>query len=359
MTKEPKNPSNLPAPPDAEFLLYTTEDGQIRIECRFSDETIWLSQRLMAELLDKDVRTINEHLQNLYEEGEIAPEATIRKFRIVRTEGERDVTRIIEHYNLQAILAVGFRVRSRRGVQFRQWANVRLQEYLVKGFVMDDQRLKNPPVDGQGIPDYFDELLERIRDIRASEKRVYLRVRELFALAADYKPISSETRKFFKIIQNKLHFAATGKTAAELIASRARGSKKNMGLTSWKNSPGGQILKSDIGTAKNYLTKKEIQELNRIVVMWLDFAEDQALRRQQFFLTNWEEKLDAFLQFNEREILSNAGQVSQKQARALAEKEYVKFAKKRKKLLEAEGERANIKALTEQEKKLTSDKDKS
>jgi hypothetical protein len=210
-----------PTPPIGEILLYQTDDGRTRIECRFQNETLWLSQALIAELFQVTVPTVNEHLRNLFEERELDPVATIRNFRIVRLEGKREVAREIEHYNFDAILAVGYRVRSARGTQFRRWATERLREYLVKGFTMDDERLKNPPVEGSGVPDYFDELLERIRDIRASERRMYLRVKEIFALAADYDPAHTSTVAFFKIIQNKLHFAATGQTAAELIARRA------------------------------------------------------------------------------------------------------------------------------------------
>jgi hypothetical protein len=252
------------------------------------------------------------------------------------------VARIIEHYNLDAILAVGFRVRSRRGTQFRRWATERLREYLVKGFTMDDARLKNPPVDGRGVPDYFDELLERIREIRTSERRVYLRAREIFALAADYKASAQETTAFFKAIQNKLHFAATGKTAAELIRERADASLPNMGLTTWK---GEIVLKTDVATAKNFLSKEEVEELNRIVVMWLDFAEDQARRRQQVFLRNWQTKLDEFLRFNERGILKGAGTISKKEAEEHAREQYEVFAGRRREFLEAEGARAEIRAL--------------
>ena len=280
-----------PLPPTGELILYATEDGRARVECRFAGETVWLSQALIAELYQKDVRTINEHLQNLFEDGELDPEATIRKFRIVRREGTREVARLIDHYNLEAILAVGYRVRSPRGVQFRRWATARLSEYLVKGFTMDDERLKNPPVEGSGVPDYFDELLERIRDIRASERRMYLRVKEIFALAADYQPSAPDCVKFFQIMQNKLHFAAAGQTAAELIAARADHTKPNMGLTTWK---GAAVRKADVTVAKNYLSEEEISELNRIVVMWLDYAEDQAKRRKQVFLRDWETRLNAF-----------------------------------------------------------------
>nr|WP_304956672.1 virulence RhuM family protein [endosymbiont of Lamellibrachia barhami] len=273
----------------------------------------------------------------------MAPEATIRKFRIVRQEGVRSVTRAIEHYSLEAILAVGFRVKSLRGTQFRRWANTRLQEYLVKGFVMDDERLKNPPVAGtSAVPDYFDELLERIRDIRTSERRMYLRVKEIFTLSADYEPSQRETAQFFRIIQNKLHFAATGQTAAELIASRADASLPNMGLTVWK---GAIVRKSDVTIAKNYLSETEIDELNRIVVMWLDFAEDQARRRKQVFLKDWQEKLDQFLQFNERDVLAHAGAVSKKDADSKASREYEAFAERRRTALEQDGASETIKVL--------------
>lgn len=332
---------DLPAP-QGEFLLYTTEDGRTRVECRFEDETIWLSQKLMSELFEVEVPTINEHLKTLCESGEIDPNPTIRKFRIVRQEGQRQVARIIEHYNLEAILAVGFRVRSQRGAQFRRWATDRLSEYLVKGFTMDDERLKNPPVDGKGIPDYFDELLERIRDIRTSERRVYLRVREIFALAADYQASEKETITFFKAIQNKLHFAATGKTAAELINERADASQPNMGLTTWR---GEIVRKGDVTIAKNFLSRDEIDELNRIVVMWLDFAEDQTRRRQQVFLKDWQTKLDDFLRFNDRSVLENAGTVAKKDADEYAREQYEAFAERRRALLEAEGARDHIQAL--------------
>lgn len=331
---EPARPS--PAP-DSGMVLYQTEDGRARIQCRFEDETIWLTQRLIAELFQKDVRTINEHLVNIYDERELERAATIRKFRIVQTEGARQVAREVEHYALPAILAVGYRVRSPRGTQFRQWATARLEEYLVKGFVLDDERLKNPP--GPGVPDYFDELLERIRDIRASERRVYLRVREILALASDYIPSEPETQRFFQTVQNKLHFAATGRTAPEIIAERADASKPNMGLTAWK---GGRVHKADVTIAKNYLNEREIDDLNRIVVMFLDYAEDQARRRKQIFLADWKTKLDEFLRFNERAVLPDAGSVSREQADAKAEAEYEAFAARRRAAIEAEGERDTL-----------------
>jgi hypothetical protein len=324
------------AAPVGEIILYQTEDGRTRVECRFADETLWLSQALIAELFQVSVPTVNEHLKNVFLEAELTAERTVRKFRIVRREGPRDVAREIEHYSLDAILAVGYRVRSERGTQFRRWATERLSEYLVKGFTMDDQRLKSPPVDGSGVPDYFDELLERIRDIRASEKRMYLRVREIFALAGDYDPARKESISFFQTIQNKLHFAATGKTAPQLIAERADHNRPNMGLTTWK---GGVVTKADATVAKNYLDQSEIAELNRIVTMWLDFAEDQARRRKQVFLKDWAAKLDDFLRFNDRAVLVDKGTVSRADAQAHAEAEYEEFAARRRALLEAEGER--------------------
>jgi hypothetical protein len=333
--------------PNSEFILYQTEDGRTRIQCRFENETIWLTQALIAELFQKDVRTVNEHLVNIYDERELVRESTIRKFRIVRREGSRDVAREIEHYNLPAILAVGYRVRSARGTQFRQWATARLNEYLVKGFTMDDERLKNPP--GPGVPDYFHELLERIRDIRASERRMYLRVKEVFALAADYQPTEADSQKFFQIIQNKLHFAATGKTAPELIAQRADAAVPNMGLTSWKS---GVVRKGDVTVAKNYLREDEISELNRIVVMFLDFAEDQAKRRKQVFLSDWQTKLDEFLKFNERPILPNAGSISREAADEKAEREYERFNERRRLEKESQAERDAIAELEDRVRKL-------
>ncbi|MEI7636430.1 MAG: virulence RhuM family protein [Syntrophus sp. (in: bacteria)] len=325
-----------------EILFFQAQDGKTRVECRFAGETIWLSQGLMAELYQKDVRTINEHLKNIYTEGELSPQATIRNFRIVRMEGEREVNREIDHYNLEAILAVGYRVRSQRGVQFRRWATERLNEYLLKGFVMDDERLKNPPLAGSGVPDYFDEMLERIRDIRASERRMYLRVKEIFVMAADYEVSLPETAQFFSIIQNKLHYAATGMTAAELIQSRADHDRPNMGLTAWK---GDEVRKSDVVVAKNYLNETEIDELNRIVVMWLEYAEDQARRRKQVFMKDWEQKLDDFLRFNDRKVLSGKGNVSKQCADETATQEYDRFAVRRRQYKEATGQEENSKAL--------------
>lgn len=307
--------------PAGEILLYQTEDGRTRIECRFANESLWLSQAGMAELFQTSKQNIAKHLKAIFSEGELVEDAVVNLWLTTAADGKRYR---VAHYNLSAILAAGFRVRSARGTQFRQWAAARLQEYLLKGFVMDDERLKNPP--GPGVPDYFDELLERIRDIRSSEKRMYLQIRDIFALAADYQPDAAETQQFFQIIQNKLHWAATGKTAAELITERADHTQANMGLTSWK---GAKVRKTDVAVAKNYLRENEIAELNRIVTMYLDYAEDQARRRQMLYMRDWREKLDAFLQFNERDILTNAGKVAKEVADRLALEQYEQFQARR------------------------------
>ena len=330
--------------PQSELILYQTADGRTRIQCRFENESIWLTQKLLADLFQKDVRTINEHIQNVLAEAELSPDSVIRKFRITAADGKIYDT---QHYSLEMILAVGYRVKSPRGTQFRQWATARLSEYLVKGFVMDDERLKNPP--GPGVPDYFDELLERIRDIRASERRMYLRVREILALAADYSPTEPETQLVFKVIQNKLHFATTGKTAPELIAERANSTEPNMGLTSWK---GAVVRKGDVTVAKNYLREDEIEELNRIVVMFLDFAEDQAKRRKEIFLNDWQTKLDEFLRFNERRVFPDAGSVSRETADEKAQREFDHFSERRRVAIEAQAEQDVIRELEDTAKRL-------
>ncbi len=328
-------------------LLYQTEDGQTRVQCRFEGETLWLTQAQLAELFQITVATVNEHLKALVAEGEVDPGATTRKLRIVRTEGSRQVARDIEYYSLPAILAVGYRVRSARGTQFRQWATARLTELLVKGFVMDDERLKNPP--GPGVPDYFDELLERIRDIRASERRMYTRVREIFALAVDYRANETETQRLFQIIQNKLHHAVTGKTAPELIAERADAAKPHMGLTTWK---GADVRRGDVTIAKNYLREDEITELNRVVVMFLDYAEDQSRRKQTISLQDWQTKLDEFLRFNERAVLADAGRVTREAADERAHAEFERFAAQRRESAEEQGASDNLKALEDLAKAL-------
>jgi len=317
----------------SEIVLYQTADGRTRVECRFEEENVWLTQALMAELFQTTVPNINLHIRNILAESELTEAATIKDYLIVRSEGDRQVQRPVKHYRLEMILAVGYRVRSPRGTQFRQWATARLKEYLLKGFVLDDERLKNPP--GPGVPDYFDELLERIRDIRASERRMYLRVREILALAADYRAGDAETRVFFQMVQNKLHFAVTARTAPELIAERADAMKPNMGLTAWQ---GAVVRRGDVTTAKNYLREQEITELNRVVTMFLDFAEDQARRRKQIFLRDWRERLDDFLKFNERNVLPDAGRVTREAADRKAQAEYTAFEQRRRAELEAQGE---------------------
>ncbi len=324
------------------IAIYAIQEGKSKLEVLLEEETIWLSQKQIAELYGKSKSTISEHISNIFDEEELNPEATVRKFRTVQKEGEREVEREVEYYNLDMIIAIGFRVRSKAGTQFRRWANDTLREYLVKGFVMDDERLKNPPVGENRTADYFDEMLERIRDIRASERRMYLRVREIFAMAADYNPTWKETTRFSQKIQNKLHYAVTHLTAAEIIAQRADHTQPNMGLTSWSRE---EIRSSDVTVAKNYLKEEEIDELNRIVTMWLDYAEDQAKRRKQIFLEDWEKKLDEFLAFNERDLLPDAGKISKQSADARAKEEYAKFADTRRKLKEEAGQIENIGAL--------------
>lgn len=315
--------------PGGDFLLYASDDGRVRLSVRVQDGTVWLPQRLIAELFQVSVKTANEHLGNIYDEGELAPEATIRKFRIVQTEGDREVSRLVDHYNLDAILAVGYRVRSLRGTQFRQWATAQLRELLVKGFVLDDERLKAG--DSQ-IGEYFDELLARIRDIRASERRFYQKITDIYATSIDYDKDAPITKDFFAVVQNKLHWAIHGHTAAEVVKQRADALRPNMGLTTWKNAPAGKVRKTDVGIAKNYLTEEEISDLNRIVTMYLDYAEDQARRRQTMHMADWIKKLDGFLQFNERNILSHLGKVSQKLAEEHAHREFDKFEAERRRI---------------------------
>lgn len=306
----------------SEIMIYQSDNGEIRLETRLENETLWMTQNQMAELFGCTADNISLHLKNIFEESELVESSTTEDFSVVRLEGGRQVSRNIKHYNLDAIISVGYRVKSVIATRFRIWATQQLKEYIIKGFVMDDERLKNPPVAGSAVPDYFDEMLERVRSIRASERRMYLRVREIFTLAADYVPSLPETTQFFKVIQNKLHFAATGMTAAELIASRADHAKPNMGLSTWQKD---EVRKTDVVIAKNYLAENEVTALNRIVTMWLDYAEDQAKRRKQVFMQDWTEKLDEFLRFNERAVLTGAGGISKKQADAKAGVEFEKF----------------------------------
>jgi len=301
------------------FLIYQPEDGKTRISVRLEGETVWLTQASMAELFQTTKQNISFHINNIFQERELDRKSTVKKYLTVQQEGNREVRRELDYYNLEAIISVGYRVHSHRGTQFRRWATERLREYLVKGFVMDDERLK----EGRGLgADYFEELLERIRDIRTSEKRFYRKITDIYSLSVDYDPNAEITQAFFATVQNKLHWAIHGHTAAELISERADADKPHMGLTSWK---GGKVRKGDVGVAKNYLTEDEIRGLNRIVTMYLDYAEDQAENRHPMTMEEWREKLDSFLQFNQREVLQDAGTVSAEVAKALAETEYEKY----------------------------------
>lgn len=307
----------------SDILIYQAEDGKTRINVRLDGDTVWLTQNGLTELYQTTKQNISLHLQNIYEDSELDRVSTVKKYLTVQQEGNRQVKRDLEYYNLDVIIAIGYRVHSHRGIQFRRWATDRLREYLVKGFTMDDERLKGRR--GLGA-DYFDELLERIRDIRASEKQFYRKITEIYGLSIDYDPNAEITHEFFATVQNKLHWAITGHTAAELIAERASASRPNMGLTSWR---GMKVRQADVTVAKNYLAEDELHSLNRIVSMYLDYAEDQAERHKPMYMRGWIEKLDAFLQFNGREVLQNAGKVSAEIAKSLALSEYEKFNNER------------------------------
>lgn len=311
MDKKEQNSSGL--------ILYQTEDGKTRVEVRLQNETVWLTQAGISELYQTTPQNVTLHLRAIYAEGELDEQTTCKEYLQVQKEGSRDISRLRKFYSLHAILAVGYRVRSHRGTQFRRWATEHLNEYLVKGFTMDDERLKAGVNIGS---DYFDDMLERIKDIRSSEKRFYQKIRDIYKLAVDYDPKAEETLEFFSIVQNKLHFAISGKTAAELISERADARKSNMGLTSWKEV---RVRRGDVTIAKNYLNAEEMEGLNRIVTMYLDYAEDQAKRHRQIFMRDWRKKLDAFLKFNEREILDNPGRVSKEIADKLALEQYEIF----------------------------------
>lgn len=304
---------------ETSILIYQTEEGNTKIDVRLENETVWMTQKAIAELYQTSPQNITLHVKNIYEEGELEEEATCKYYLQVQNEGSRKVKRKAKHYNLKMIVAIGYRVRSHRGTQFRQWATERLNEYLVKGFTMDDDRLKEMRNFGQ---DYFDELLERIRDIRASEKRFYQKITDIYATSVDYDPKAEVTQEFFATVQNKLHFAIHGKTAAELISDRADAEKENMGLTSWK---GDKVRKRDVTIAKNYLSEKELKSLNRIVTMYLDYAEDQAERQRPMYMKDWIDRLNAFLKFNDRDILENAGKVSKAVADEIAIQEYERY----------------------------------
>ncbi len=314
---------NLPSsgePDKSEIIFYSTPNGAIHVEVFYQDETFWLSQKRMGELFSVETQTINYHLKEIFKSDELQEDSVIRKIRTTAGDGKSYLTGF---YNLDAIIAVGYRVNSHEATQFRIWATQTLREYIIKGFVMDDERLKNGQRFGK---DYFDELLERIREIRASERRFYLKITDIYEQCSiDYRKDAEITQLFFKTIQNKLHWAVTGKTAAEIISERANADEPNMGLKTWKNSPSGKILKKDVSVAKNYLIENEIKQLERIVSMYLDYAEDQAARQRPMKMSDWVEKLDAFLKFNEYEVLSDAGKVSHEVAAKLAEEQFDKF----------------------------------
>lgn len=302
-----------------EIILFQTEDGQTRIDVRLVNETVWLSAGQIADLFQRDKSTISRHIQNVFDEGELKPEATVAFFATVQTEGGREVVRDIEHYSLDVIISVGYRVKSHRGVQFRVWATQQLRDYLVKGFVLNDEKFKQ----GQAS-NYFEQLLARIRDIRSSEKEFWRKVLEIYATSIDYDPQIEASKKFFATIQNKMHWAAHGHTAAEVIRDRASSAQPHMGLTNW---PKGQAhpRKADVATAKNYLAPAEIEQLNLIVSLYLDFATLQATNRKPMYMRDWITKLDQFLQLSEREILTHAGTITAEAARLQAEQEYDKY----------------------------------
>ena len=308
----------------AEYLTYVASvgDQQDSIEMRYEDENIWLTQKMMATLYDVDVRTINEHIKKIYSDSELEEDSTIRNFRIVQTEGSRQVTRDTKHYSLQMIIAVGFKVNSERAVQFRKWVNQIAKDYTIKGWVMDDERLKR----GTYLTEkYFDEQLERIREIRASERKFYQKITDLYATAIDYDKNSATTRRFYATVQNKMHYAVHGHTAAELIVERADHTKEHMGLTTWADAPEGKIKKSDVTVAKNYLSQDEMKQLNRMVTAYLDFAENMTLRHIPLTMQDWEKRLNSFIEMFDYGILQDAGKVSAEIAKLHAETEFEKY----------------------------------
>ncbi len=333
-----------------DIIFYTTPQGNVKIQVMCNDDTFWLTQKAMSELFGVKVPAISKHLTNIYKEGELSESTTISKMETVVSRGFRgDVVEKLDFYNLDAIIAVGYRVNSMQATQFRIWATKTLKEFIIKGFVMDDERLKQGSRFGK---DYFDELLERIREIRASERRFYLKITDIYEQCSiDYKKDAEITQTFFKTVQNKLHWAITKNTAAQLIAERADANKPNMGLQTWKNAPIGKILKSDIGVAKNYLIEKEIKDLERIVSMYLDYAENQAARQIPMKMADWIQKLDAFLQFNEYELLKDAGKVSHEVAMKLADTEYQKFRVIQDHNFESDFEKESKRIITNKNKK--------
>lgn len=309
----------------SQFIIYQSEDGKTRLDVRFVDETVWLTQALMADLFSTTPENVLMHLKNIFSEGELDQNATTKDFLVVRQEGTRQVKRSLKHYNLDAIISVGYRVQSHTATRFRQWATRQLREYIVKGFVLDDERLKNPD---QPF-DYFEELTRRIQDIRTSEKRFYQKITDIYATSVDYDPTQDASISFFKTVQNKVHWAITGQTAAELIHHRADSSKPHMGLTNWR---GAKVRKQDIANAKNYLTTDELSALNNLVEQYLVFAEGQAMRRIPMSMADWVKKLDGFLTLNDRDILDNAGKISHDMAKQHAEMQYELFHQQRQQL---------------------------
>jgi len=324
-----------------EFLIFTSQTGDQSIEARYEDDSIWLSQKRMAALFGVDVRTVNEHLKNIFDSEELTPAATLRKFRIVQQEGSRTVSRGVDHYNLDAIISVGYRINSMRATQFRQWATAVLREFAVKGYVLDRQRMENGSYLGE---DYFERLLAEIREIRLSERRFYQKITDIYATSVDYNRDAPTTQSFFAKVQNKLHFAIHGHTAAELVRGRADATRPNMGLTTWAAAPEGRILKTDVVVAKNYLDKEELDSLGRIVSAYLELAEDRARRRIPMSMEDWAKRLDAFLVFDEREVLQNAGTVSAKDAQLHAESEFEMYRNVQERLFESDFDKV-IKAV--------------
>ena len=331
----------------AEFLIFTSQAGEDGIEVRVEDENIWLTQKLIAKLFGVEINTINYHLKDIFQSKELNQKATIRKFRIVQNEGGRAVAREIEHYNLDGIIAIGFRVNSEKATNFRRWANQVLKDFAIRGYVLDDVRLKNGAYLSK---QYFKDLILEIRDIRESERNFYQQITDIYATAIDYDLNSPTTKDFFATVQNKLHFATHGRTAAELIVERADHKKDYMGLTAWKKAPDGKILKSDVIIAKNYLSEKEIKFLNRIVTMYLDYAEHQAEKGIPMTMADWTEKLNIFLKFNNENILQDAGRVAAEIAKSFAESEFEKYRPIQDKLFESDFDR-EVKKLLESKKK--------
>jgi hypothetical protein len=303
----------------AEFLIFTSQASKDGIEVRFENETIWLSQKLMAVLFDCSTDNISLHLKNIFKSGELNESSVTEDFSVTATDGKKYKTK---HYNLDAVISVGYRVNSQRATQFRQWATSILRDFAIRGYVLDKERLKNGTFLNQ---EYFDHLLAEIREIRASERRFYQKITDIYSTAIDYNPDTEITQTFFATVQNKLHFAIHGHTAAEVIMKRANSEKDNMGLTTWKNAPKGKIIKTDVSIAKNYLTEKELKQLDRFVTMYLDYAETQAEQNIPMTMDDWAKRLNAFLQFNQKDILTNAGKVTQAIAKAFAESEFEKY----------------------------------